>query len=173
MHACVCMQVTTRTVVVFLVVAAGITAAVVAPVCVLVGCSPHASPATVRTAWHAGVAPCTWLQLPTTHVLRAMQEDSSSLGPARLLVHFGNSSIDALSLVPVVLRPFVTRLLLQSSSLQLLTFDNEEVLQEVTKYIQADPSEHVEDEPSLRKVLSGQDGAVHGMCLCPKCWRGA
>lgn len=75
-------------------------------------------------------------------VARAMQEDSS-LGPARLLVHFGNSSIDALSLVPVVLRPFVTRLLLQSSSLQLLTFDNEEVLQEVTKYIQADPSEHV------------------------------
>ena len=106
-------------------------------------------------------------------VARAMQEDSSSLGPARLLVHFGNSSIDALSLVPVVLRPFVTRLLLQSSSLQLLTFDNDEVLQEVTKYIQADPSEHVEDEPSLRKVLSGQDGAVHGMCLCPKCWRGA
>lgn len=98
-------------------------------------------------------------------------QDDASLGPARLLVHFSNSSVDALSLVPAVLRPFVTRLLLQSSSLQLLTFDNSEVLQEAIKYIQADPSErvrHMSASVQASPVETCMITAVPASELCPE-----
>lgn len=53
---------------------------------------------------------CALAQLPS--------QEPEPYNVSRLLVSFTNSSIDALDLLPPVLKPYVTRLLLQTSRIQ-------------------------------------------------------
>ncbi len=62
-----------------------------------------------------------------------------STSPPTLLITFNNSRRDALELIPPVLMPFVQRTNLTTSLMQLLQFDNEDVMQAALRYIQYFP----------------------------------
>ena len=67
-------------------------------------------------------------------------QDTLSPGASRLLINFHNQSINALDLIPPVLRQYMSSLMLDSSSIQIMDFDTESVLQEALKYLRANPS---------------------------------
>ena len=68
-------------------------------------------------------------------------QDSLGPGAPRLLVNYLNQSVNALDLIPPVLRQYMSSLVLDSSSIQIMDFDTESVLQEALKYLRAETSE--------------------------------
>ena len=61
-------------------------------------------------------------------------------GLSRLIVNFDNKNVDALELIPPVLRGYVTRLNLSSSLMQILDFVDEDVLQAALTYLREEAS---------------------------------
>eukprot|EP00798_Chlamydomonas_sp_ICE-L_P011580 gene11580-34280_t len=95
------------TAIIALLIAGIIVTAVVVPVCVIHGCPAN----------------------------RSSDQDDFPSGVARLLVSFNIREKDALDVIPAILHPYISRVLLNSSNIQILDFDTEEILQEARKYL--------------------------------------
>jgi hypothetical protein len=65
----------------------------------------------------------------------AVQQVDEPAGPPRLLLRFGDPTLDVLSLLPAVLLPFTTRVLIPSSGLQFLTFIDQDTMQAARKFL--------------------------------------
>lgn len=75
-------------------------------------------------------------------------------GPSRLILNFNNSTIDALDVIPPVLRDFAKRLLIQSSGIQLLDFADEETLNAARGYLEDHPGQMQSMHPSMQVLLA-------------------
>ncbi|GAX83405.1 hypothetical protein CEUSTIGMA_g10830.t1 [Chlamydomonas eustigma] len=63
-----------------------------------------------------------------------------SPGPSRLLVHYLNTSVDALDLIPAILRQYIDFSRINSSDIQILNFQAEAILQQALTYLTSEES---------------------------------
>ena len=105
-----------------------------AAVCTTTGSATH----TVLPTWALSSSHATKFR---QSYFSSLPQDSLGPGAPRLLVNYLNQSVNALDLIPPVLRQYMSSLVLDSSSIQIMDFDTESVLQEALKYLRAETSE--------------------------------
>ncbi len=89
-----------------------------------------------RVQSKAGRTPLTLVFFTRAHL--SFVQSTFGPGAPRLLLSYVNQSINALDLLPAGLVDYVENLILSSSSIQILNFDTESILQAALKYITAD-----------------------------------